>query len=175
MKPRFKWRHQYDDEADKREGDLAATVNDEPSMTNQQFRDDADLNVLAKRFGLNDIPVGPLDINAFRDTTGDPELRDVLETQRTARDAFMQLPAKLRTRFHNSPKELWDFVTDPENAEEAVRLGFLTPTNSDAEPARPGTPSATGNTAPAPTTPAEPTTGPAKKTEGEPKKAPQTP
>lgn len=125
MKPRFNWRHQYDAERDAKEGDAAATINLEESLTQQSFREDADLNVLARRFGLSDIPVGTYDPDAFRDTTNDPELAELLDIQRNAKNQFLALPAKLRKRFHNSPNELWAFVTDPENAEEALRLGLL--------------------------------------------------
>lgn len=148
MKPLFNWRHQYDQKRDKEEGDAAATINTEPSLTQQSFREDADINVLAKRFGLTDVPLGPIDPSAFRDTTHDPDLRQVLEYQRTARDEFMRLPAKLRRRFHDSPQELWDFIQDPENQEEIVRLGLLT-RPADAKPANSTTTSDSATPAPA--------------------------
>jgi len=147
-RPRFDWRHQYDLDADEREGNAAALNCEDESLTQQSFTQDADLNVIARRFGLNEIPLGTLDASHFRDTTADPDLRDVLEYQRQARDNFMSLPAKLRKRFHNSPNELWQFVNDPENAEEALRLGLLTRMDT-AAPAQPGTPTGSASTAPA--------------------------
>lgn len=165
MKPLFKWRHQYDQEADTKEGDNAILECLDESLTQQSFTDDANINIIAQRFGLNEIPSQPLDPSFFRDTTGDPDLRDILEANRTARDHFMSLPAKLRKRFHNSPRELWDFVTDPENAEEAVRLGLLS-----AEPAPTGTHSASASTAPATNATSHTDTAPT----GTPKGAPPT-
>lgn len=165
MKPLIKWRHQYDQEADTREGDRAALHCLDESLTQQSFTDDANINVIAQRFGLNDIPSQPLDPSLFRDTTNDPELRDVLELHRAARDQFMALPAKLRKRFHNSPGELWNFVNDPENAEEAVRLGLLT-----AAPAPSGTPTGSPGTAPATSATSPTSTAPT----GTPKGAPPT-
>lgn len=141
MKPRFEWRHQYDMDRDKKEGDLAMLVCKDESLTQQQFTEDADLNVIAKRFGLESIPTVPLNPALFRDTTEDPDLREILENNRMARDNFMMMPAKLRKRFHNSPKEFWDFLNDPENLEEAVRLGIL----------QQETPATAGAAAPAPT------------------------
>lgn len=154
MKNRFKWRHQYDVDRDDEEGAACATVNDQPSLTQQQFTEDADINTIAHRFGLNQIPVAPVDPAAFRDTTGDPDLAQILSAQNEARENFMALPAKLRRRFHDSPRELWDFVMDPENAEEAVRLGIL---RKPAEPALTGTQSDSAATAPA-TNATDPTT-----------------
>lgn len=152
MKPRFTWRHQYDDDRDKKEGEAAGLTCADDHLTVQSFMEDADLNVLAKRFGLNSIPLGPIDPTMFRDTTQDPELRDVLEHQRIAKEYFMALPAKMRTRFHNNMAELWDFVTNPENAEEAVRLGLLASTPSSAGADAPGKPgNATGSSTPSTT------------------------
>lgn len=155
MKNRFSWRHQYDEARDQKEGDLAALRCEDPSLTQQHFTKDADINEIARRFGLNDIPSAPiLDASYYRDTTADPSLMDILEARRAVQDHFMGLPAKLRRRFHNSPSELWNFVTDPENAEEAIRLGLLTDTptsasatagTADSSPTAPGAPTTTTN------------------------------
>lgn len=125
IRPRFPWRHQYDENRDTEEGLAATLACLDESLTQQHFTEDADLNVIAKRFGLNQIPVGPIDPSAFRDTTSDPTLAEILQHQIDARNGFMELPLKIRKRFHHSPGELWAFVNDPENAEEAVRLGLL--------------------------------------------------
>lgn len=162
VNPRFEWRHQYDQTADEREGALAGLRCEDESLTQQSFTEDADLNVIAKRYGLNDIPSQPLDPSFFRDTTQDPDLRTVLEYQRAARDNFLSLPAKLRKRFHNSPEELWEFVNDPDNGDEAVKLGLLTrqpPAPANAEHA----PSSTNGT------PSTPNTGATGETETPPK------
>lgn len=139
-KPRFNWRHQYDESRDIKEGDIAALECKDESLTQQSFAKDADLNVIAKRFGINEIPVGPLDPALFRDTSNDPDLRTILEHRHAAREAFAALPAKLQKRFHYNPAELWNFVTDPENAEESERLGLLTTENNerDSETTQPG-------------------------------------
>jgi len=141
MKPRFNWRHQYDVERDTKEGDNAALHCEDDSLTVQSFAQDADLNVIAKRFGINAIPTAPLDPALFRDTTNDPDLRQILDAQRNAKEQFLGLPAKLRARCHNNPKELWDFLGDPDNHEEALRLGLLK--RLDAAPAAPSPSDAT--------------------------------
>ena len=135
-KPRFKWRHEYDAERDELEGQLAATVNTDDSLTQQSFKDDQDINTIVKRLGIEDgpMPVAPIDPNYYGDLTNVPDLRTILDLANDARNRFMDLPAKLRARFHNEPSELWNFVQNPENAEEAVRLGLL------KEPPTPETP-----------------------------------
>lgn len=127
IKPRFNWRHQYDTERDAKEGDLAALHCEDDSLTQQQFTADADINTLAVRFGLvgKPMPQIPWDPSHYGDVSNIPDLRTVLEVKRQAKENFMALPPKLRARFHNKMEELWDFVNDPENSDEAVRLGLL--------------------------------------------------
>ncbi|WNK13935.1 MAG: internal scaffolding protein [Microvirus sp.] len=143
VKRRFNWRHQYDVERDELEGNACLLYNEEPSLTQQQFAEDTDINVLARRFGLdktNVMPPAPIDPRAYGDMTDAPDLREALDMVNTAKNRFMALPPKLRARFHNEPSELWEFVTDPENADESVRLGLLarapnpTTTTTSAQP-----------------------------------------
>lgn len=134
MKPRFEWRHQYDNDRDRKEGDNAILACEDPSLTVQSFVEDADLNILAKRFGITNIPLAPISTDEPYDNTALPELRDVLEARRDAANKFMELPLKLRKRFHNRPDELWEFINDPENAQEAIRLGIITTKIIDERP-----------------------------------------
>lgn len=124
---RFKYRLPYDMEADEREGDLAATAFEDEHLTQQQFAQDCDLNVLAVRFGLTGkpLPIEALDPSYYGDMTDVPDLRSALDLVNDAKNKFMDLPSRIRTRFDNSPAKLWSFVNDPENADEAVRLGLL--------------------------------------------------
>lgn len=133
MKTLLDWRHQYDVTRDKKEGDLAGLECLDESLTQQHFTKDADINVIAERFGLTGIPAFPLDPAAFRDTTADPDLRQILDQNIEARNYFNALPHKLRQRFHYSMGELWQFINDPENADEAVRLGLLSRNEPSAE------------------------------------------
>lgn len=143
---RFQWRHQYDPVQDELNGQLAATINDEPTLTQQHFAESADINVLARRFGLDKGPIPPVALNPdyFGDLSDVPDLRTALDIINDAREKFNQLDPKLRGRFHNSMAELWDFIHDPDNADEAVRLGLLF---------RPPDPTAKGPEKPAPNTP----------------------
>lgn len=127
MKTRMTWRHQYDEKADKECGDLCATSCPEESLTQQHFTESADLNVIVHRFGIDKgpLPTMPLDPSYYGDVSDVPDLRTVLDIAHEAKERFAALPPKLRARFNNQPAQLWDFVQDPENADEAVRLGLL--------------------------------------------------
>ena len=42
-----------------------------------------------------------------------------------AQEAFNGLPAAVRKRFGNDPGQMLDFLDDPQNASEAVKLGLV--------------------------------------------------
>ena len=127
MRSRYGWRHQDDDKADAECRENTGIRCEEESLTQQHFAKDCDVNVIAKRYGLDQskMPVAPLDPRAYGDFTNVPDLRTALEQVRTAEEHFNALPPRLRARFDNRPFKLWDFVNDPDNWEEAERLGLL--------------------------------------------------
>lgn len=125
---RFTWREQYDDEADARE--RAATdidFTDSPSKTQQHFTAEADLNVIMKRFGITDgaIPPAAIDPKYFGDFSDVVDMQVALNRTRIANDNFNALPADLRRQFNNDPVQLFAWVSNPKNTEEAVKLGLL--------------------------------------------------
>lgn len=125
--PPINWRHQYDDVQDAIErantdiGDLG------PSLTQQHFSKDADINEIVHRFGIGDgsIPPAPNDPRFYADYTNVVDLRSALDRTIEAVTAFDLLPARLRSRFSNNVAELYDFVTDPANEAEAIQLGLI--------------------------------------------------
>lgn len=154
MANRFTWRKQYDLAEEERAGNNAATVNDEPSLTQQQFTADTDLNEIMRRYGVTDRAIQPaaypngvpvVDLSEYAGL----ELRDLMDQIRTAQEAFANLPAEIRRRFDNNPEELWTYVANPANQEEAVSLGLLT---KDA-PAFTAAPPVAPTSAPASTAP----------------------
>lgn len=128
---RYAWRTQNDHPStDKAYGDAAATVNDQPSLTQQQFTAETDLNVIMERYGVTNraIPAGAwpkgmptIDLTEFSGM----ELRDAMDRIEEAKQAFGNLPATIRSRFNNNPAEMWEFLNNPLNGEEAVTLGLL--------------------------------------------------
>lgn len=135
---RFKARHQYDEAEDAKER-LATDISDfsyterDAAVVQQQYTEDVDLNVMMKRMGVKDGAVIPpffhesITADMFRDTTEIQELgfRGAMDHVREASAAFDALPAALRRRFGYSPAELMAFLNDPENNDEAVKLGLL--------------------------------------------------
>lgn len=164
----IQWRTANDGDAENEKHGLAAALRcEDPSLTVQSFTEDADINVLAKRFGITDIPLTTIGDDLI-DTTQFPDLREILEARRAAANGFAALPIKIRKRFRNSPEELWNFLQDPENADEAVRLGLLKKLTPAADGASSSTTSDSANSANA-TTPNPSSTEPIQGSEKTPK------
>jgi len=91
----------------------------------QSARDDADINVIVKRFNVTgQLPqLNREALNVDLDEVVD--YRTAMQFVRQAAEQFMSLPSTLRERFQNDPQEFMAFMDDPENAAEAEKLGLL--------------------------------------------------
>lgn len=95
----------------------------EGSKTVQSDRKGSDINEIVKRFGLTgQLPV-PRAVPQFRDFLEAPDFRGAMEIIVQAREAFEDLPARIRERF-GSPEAYVDYVSNPENKEELIKLGL---------------------------------------------------
>lgn len=121
------------------------------SMTKQSFAEEADINVIVKRFGL--MGQLPQDVRApvYGDFTAVTDYRSALQAVRMAAESFMEMPAEVRSRFGNDPAAFVDFCSDAKNAEEMKALGLVDPQVQAASLVAQQTPPApAGASAPAP-------------------------
>ena len=104
-------------------------LNNEPSMTQQQFKDEADINNIMARYQKTGVLVDPLTQSTRKPMFDDfSELGDFRDHQQAVIDAqelFMQLPSRVRARFQNDPAELLQWLSDPANKDEAIELGLM--------------------------------------------------
>lgn len=100
-----------------------------PSRTKQEFTEECDINYIMKRF-INsgyDPTVLPLPSRPGRygDFTDMPDsYHAALNYVADTKSEFMKLPAELRSRFDNDPQLFLNFVMDPANSDELIRLGL---------------------------------------------------
>lgn len=110
------------------------------SMTQQQFKDGADLNLMLVKFGQG----VPMPTNYVPPTYGDfsgvGDYMSCLQSVRSAAENFMTLPARIRDRFKNDPQALLEFVTKPENHKEGFELGLFQNPPKDPAPSVPPAP-----------------------------------
>lgn len=107
------------------------TVNNEESMTQQSDKDDADINVIVSRFHKTGQMPQVQRPAMYGDFTDALDFRACQEHLHTANQSFAELPAKIRKRFHNDPAEFIEFMNDPDNAEEMIKLGLATKPKKD--------------------------------------------
>lgn len=108
------------------------TVNDEPDMAKQSMKDECNINNIVARFQRT----GVVDhLNKHGPNYGFADsitLHESMEIVRKAQEMFDDLPSEIRKRFVNDPAAFLDFVQNPENQDEAVRLGLAV--KPEAEP-----------------------------------------
>lgn len=101
------------------------TVNEEPTRTQQQFKDKVNINSIMakyKKTGLIDhIRSQP---GTYTDLTQLPDYQTAMNTVIHAQETFSTLPSAVRARFGHDPQSLISFLADPKNDSEAVSLGL---------------------------------------------------
>ena len=103
----------------------------DPSLTQQQFRDESDINNIVDRFMKTGHLPNPASMPQYVDYEGVFDFQSAMNVVRQADENFMRMDAKVRSRFHNSPQEFLEFFADPANIDEAVRLGLAVASPKD--------------------------------------------
>lgn len=109
---------------------------DEPTLTQQHFAEECDINEILRRSALT----GQLPVNSkvpmYGDFTAIPKsLSESFAMIKQANDLFMSLPWQVRERFGNDPQRMILFLGDEKNRAEAVSLGLVKAPEAPIEPA----------------------------------------
>lgn len=99
-------------------------VNEGPCMTQQQYRDQQDINLIMKKYNNRISNIPDFGEGQYVDLVGYDYEADLNRISR-AQDAFAELPSEIRQRFDNRPGKLLEFLDDPKNKEEGLRLGLF--------------------------------------------------
>lgn len=104
--------------------DVSTIVKGE-SLTQQQFKDECDINNIMKSYTetgtINHLNRKNHVYDDFSDVKDFKEMNDVVAYAKTM---FEELPAKVRSRFKNDPVEFVEFCNDRNNLQEAIELGL---------------------------------------------------
>ena len=103
----------------------------DPSLAQQNFKDESDINYIVRQFGLTGELPGQTISPQYGDFTGVLDYHSAVNAVLAAQDEFMSLPAQMRARFDNDPANLIDFLDKQENREEAIKLGLVANTISE--------------------------------------------
>lgn len=110
---------------------------EDPSLTIQSQRDEADINKIVRDFGVTGRLPASARVPEYGDFTGISDYRSAVEAVRAAEDSFMELPSAVRSEFQNDPGAFADFCLDPSNLPKLREWG-LAPTPA-APPEKPAT------------------------------------
>lgn len=95
-------------------------------MTKQSHRDECDINQIMAKFQNSGM------VDHFNNhqaqygfASGDSFYESMLVINK-AQSMFDELPSSVRKRFANSPSEFLEFVQNPDNADDLVKLGLST-------------------------------------------------
>lgn len=166
MKPQEPFlRTQYNYDRDKASNESGLACQDK-SLARQEFRDETDINTIVERFlKTGQMPESPV-VPQYGDFTNVYDFQSAMNAYRKGQESFDALPAKIRARFHNNPQELLEFAADPDNTDEAIKLGLLPNPNRPEPPkldvAGNPIPAPSGDAARAPATPETPKVAPHK-------------
>lgn len=104
--------------------------------TQQQFRDQCDINNIMKKYKLADLKRATIELAERwgRDLASVPDFHTAMNTVAKATEAFASMPADIRKRCNNDPAEFLDFVRDPKNESEFIRFGVVVPVAAPKAP-----------------------------------------
>lgn len=115
-----------------------------PSRTRQEFKDEADINVIMRRYqSTGELPQLNLSAPQYLDVSG-IDFQEQMNFVAGAKTMFMELPSSIRSRFNHDPASFVAFCGDESNRSELARMGLLSPeaTRAILSPPAPATPSA---------------------------------
>lgn len=102
------------------------TINEEPTRTQQQFKDDVNVNNIMKRYKkTGQISHVSGRQGQYLNLSSAPDYFEAMQKIATANTAFLSLPSEVRRRFGNDPALLLEFIHDPKNYDEGVKLGLF--------------------------------------------------
>jgi len=98
-------------------------------VTKQSFAKDADINFIVAKAARTGSLVDPMSVarrqHTFMDVSMSGDYLSQMLRLKSIQDSFMELDSATRSRFGNSAELLLDFVHDPLNEDECIKLGLL--------------------------------------------------
>lgn len=121
----------YDVDARSDETGLACL---DDSKAIQSQKDEADINVIVRNFGLTGKVPENVRVPQYGDFDIVSDYQSAIQAVRDAEASFMMMPADVRARFENNPQYFLEFCSDAANLEEMRKLGLAVPKPVEVEP-----------------------------------------
>jgi phage internal scaffolding protein len=96
------------------------------SLTQQHFKDECEVINIIKKHDRNGIIEHVQRGQArYGDFSEVADYREALDLVRDAQAEFMTIPSDIRKKFDNDPGKFYQFVSDPDNKDELIKMGFV--------------------------------------------------
>jgi phage internal scaffolding protein len=96
------------------------------SLTQQHFKEECDVVNIIKRHDRNGIiehvQRGQARYGDFSEVS---DYREALDLVKNAQEEFMSIPSDIRKQFDNNPGKFYEFVSNPDNKDELIKMGFI--------------------------------------------------
>lgn len=96
----------------------------EGGRTHQSFKDECDINRIMARHRKTGIVRQTLARPQYGDFSNLPDYQEAMNTVVQADAMFAELNSEVRNKFENDPQKFLDFCDNPDNLDEAIRLGI---------------------------------------------------
>lgn len=104
-----------------------------PTLTKQSMKDECNINKIVDKYQRIGVVEHVNENQHFFADVTDVDFQASLNLVQSAQEAFDGLPSELRKRFANDPALLLEFLGDPSNHDEAVKLGLIRASDDDVE------------------------------------------
>lgn len=94
------------------------------SLTDQQYLAECDINTILKKYRITGVLPTSLKVGVGGDFSNIGDFQTCLDRINRAKSEFEALPSDIRSRFGNDPSAYVDFVLNPDNTDECVKLGL---------------------------------------------------
>lgn len=102
------------------------TVNQEPSKTDQSWKEETSADYIVKKFKqTGQITHLAKQAGQYADCSVISDLHTSLIQVQEAKEAFAQLPSLIRKKFDNDYKKLAMYQCDPDNYHESIEIGLV--------------------------------------------------
>lgn len=98
------------------------------SLTQQHLKEECEVINIIKKHDRNGIIEHVQRGQArYGDFSEVADYREALDLVRDAQEEFMTIPSDIRKKFDNDPGKFYQFVSDPDNKDELIKMGFINP------------------------------------------------
>lgn len=96
----------------------------EETLAQQQFKEECDINVIVRNFGLTGEMPGVIRTPLQGDFTEVTDYQTAMNLLLQAQEAFLTIPAEVRAEFQNDPQRFLEFASDPANLPRMKEMGL---------------------------------------------------